>query len=45
MANGNEPEPPAPLNGAGASDPAEEETLRGLYGPPDGHGIYRRVGT
>ncbi|MBP2704384.1 hypothetical protein JOL79_11225 [Microbispora sp. RL4-1S] len=36
-----EPLPPEPRAGAGATEPDEEEILRGLYGPPDADGIYR----
>lgn len=40
-----EPLPPAPLNGAGATAPDEDAVLHDLYGPPDGYGIYKAVGT
>lgn len=35
-----EPAPPAPKDGAGATEADEETVLDGLYGPPDEYGHY-----
>ncbi|WP_433465695.1 hypothetical protein [Spirillospora sp. CA-128828] len=38
-----EPMPPAPHDRAQATEADEETVLEGLYGPPDGYGIFREV--
>ena len=36
-----EPAPPAPRDGARATEADEETVLTGLYGPADEDGVYR----
>lgn len=44
MSEITEPMPPDPREGAGPTETDEETVLAGLYGPPDGYGIYRGLG-